>query len=114
MPSALPIWTLPPDGGRYQWTIAQIPLGYGLINQPFQVILEQFVPKGQGTDRFSIAIDDFFVRDHSCLPLGDCDFENGFCTWTVGPTGTADWFIGSGKLSETDQYAPSKDHRFAN
>ena len=28
---------------------------------------------------FNIYLDDVYIRDHSCLPPGDCDFDSGFC-----------------------------------
>ena len=30
-------------------------------------------------ENFNIYLDDVYIRDQTCLPPGDCDFENGLC-----------------------------------
>lgn len=64
------------------WKIAQVSLGHSIRNEPYQVIFEQYVPVDASGKLHNIYIDDVFLRDESCLPRGDCDFENGMCTWS--------------------------------
>lgn len=76
----LPIWTEPfANNGFNGWQFAQVPLGHAITNIPYQVIFEEYVTADRPGNNFNIYIDDVFVRDGSCLPIGDCDFENGFC-----------------------------------
>jgi hypothetical protein len=77
-----PLWSQPPSSSNNSptdWKIAQVSLRSGLVNKPFQVVFEQVIKGNRPNSQFGVYIDDVFIRDHSCLPAGDCDFENGFC-----------------------------------
>lgn len=65
------------------WQIAQVSLGHGLTTLPYQVIFEEYVEANKPGSQFNIYIDDVFIRDQSCLPPGDCDFENGLCLFKI-------------------------------
>jgi hypothetical protein len=46
----------------------------------------------------------------NCLTIGDCDFENGLCTWTQVHAGdNFDWNLGRGRTSST-LTGPNVDH----
>ena len=96
-----PIWTekfLAWYDTKPSWQRAQVSLGHAFANQPFEVVFEEFVPaevgRGNGgffgnffgrprrRKSFNVYLDDVFIRDRSCLPPGDCDFENGLCKAT--------------------------------
>lgn len=68
-----------------------------------------------------IAIDDTLLRDGSCPIQGNCDFENGPCTWQNNAVGSVasgiapaemEWYIGSG--SDSVATSPASDHTFGN
>ena len=75
-----PVWT-----NKYihlnfkMWRRAQVPINHALSSKPFQLVFEKYIPVGNESNRFTDLIDDVFIRDESCLPPGDCDFENGLC-----------------------------------
>ncbi|XP_063956551.1 MAM and LDL-receptor class A domain-containing protein 1-like [Lytechinus pictus] len=98
-----PYFTLSGNLGN-QWNVARIPLN---TNDDFQVYFEATV--GDGI-LGNIAIDDVDMYAGSCLPPGDCDFENGFCTWTNDPTTDVfDWFSGQGGTPSANT-GPAVDH----
>ena len=74
--SLLPLWS-----GKIKgfWQIVQVSLGHALGTGSYQAVFEGFVPKNDLVQPFAMYIDDVLIRDESCLPLGDCDFEHGFC-----------------------------------
>ena len=59
-----------------------------------------------------IAIDDVLIKQGACPRPGNCDFEDGLCSWTnlhgeVRPPGVdLDWLLTFGLSSD----GPSKDH----
>lgn len=60
-----------------------------------------------------ISIDDFSMIDGACPLPGDCDFENGLCTWVNAAVSDGldqfDWIIGKG--GTTSRFTgPSVDH----
>eukprot|EP00057_Strongylocentrotus_purpuratus_P007164 XP_011661638.1 PREDICTED: MAM and LDL-receptor class A domain-containing protein 1-like [Strongylocentrotus purpuratus] len=98
-----PYFTLSGNLGN-QWNVARIPFS---INDDFQVYFEATV--GDGV-LGNIAVDDIDMYAGSCPPPGDCDFENGFCTWNNDPTSDAfDWIIGQGGTPSVNT-GPSIDH----
>lgn len=74
----LPIW-MEKNFKQGYWHVVQVPLGHGLSVNPYQIVFEEFVAKDDRSATFGMYIDDVVVRDESCLPPGDCDFEHGFC-----------------------------------
>ncbi len=60
----------------------------------------------------SVFLDDIYVKDESCLPSGDCDFESGdTCTWSNDLNlSNIPWQIDSG--DDTKQNRPLADHTF--
>lgn len=79
---AFPLWTEPfvhDSAGIPSWQLAQVSLGHGLTSQQYQVVFEEYVEANKPGYYFNIYIDDVLIRDESCLPPGDCDFESGFC-----------------------------------
>ena len=62
-----------------EWRRVQVPLGHFLSRKPFQLVFEKSAPVGQSSNWFADRIDDVSIRDESCLPQGDCDFEHGLC-----------------------------------
>lgn len=53
------------------------------------------IAKFYGSD-VTMGIDDFSMSDE-CPPLGDCDFENGFCSYVQDTSeDDIDWDLGSG------------------
>jgi hypothetical protein len=109
-----PVWTGPRANVLLKgWRVAQVPLISGLVDTEFQVVFEVYVPSrvATGSNDYQIFLDDVFIRAESCLPAGDCDFENGLCTWqtdeaTVSQGGQ--WLIGDGTSS--DRLRPTADH----
>jgi hypothetical protein len=92
-----------------QWRISQQRIPHGLSLKPYQLILQGSTYKN-GTDSPAIAIDDMFIRDRACLSGGDCDFENGLCTWrNLFLFGNASWMIGSGS-AQSPYNGPLNDH----
>ena len=104
----IPVWSEPLYGnGLPGWQMARIPLGYSSTFLPYQVVIEESVRADVG-QLFDVFIDDVFIRDESCLPVGDCDFEDGLCTWTIDrQLSSINWQVDSGD----DQYIyrPSTD-----
>ena len=79
--TGFPVWTEPPaTNGLGGWKVAQVSLGHYLVDKPYQIVFQEFI-KANAINISSnyIFVDDVFIRDQSCLPPGDCDFENGFC-----------------------------------
>ena len=66
---------------QFSWQRGQVPLSSALTKSPYQVVFEAHVEPtvDHPMPFFSIYLDDVFIRDQSCLPPGDCDFENGLC-----------------------------------
>jgi len=85
------------------WKLIQIPIVNHKYNSPFQYIIE--VTKGLSSENSKIAIDDILVKD-SCQPIGSCDFEQDFCSYTNNRT-MSSWARGMGQIST---YGPTKDH----
>jgi hypothetical protein len=57
-------------------------------------------------------LDDVFIRDQSCLPNGDIDFENGFGTWSLDKSNSDTiWLLASG--DSDDPLRPSVDQSTA-
>ena len=77
-----PLWTEPLVSDFISgWRVAQVSLGHTITNAPYQVIFEEFVEGNKPGNQFNIYLDDVFIRDQSCLPPGDCDFDSGFCKY---------------------------------
>jgi hypothetical protein len=80
-----PLWTQPSitdedvASPSTAWRIVQVPLKSSLVNKAFDLVFEQVISGLKPNATFGVYLDDVFVRDHSCLPAGDCDFENGLC-----------------------------------
>ncbi|CAF4185562.1 unnamed protein product, partial [Rotaria sp. Silwood2] len=92
-----------------QWRLSQQRIPHGLSLTPYQVIFESTIYKS-GANSPIIAIDDVFIRDRACLEPGDCDFENGMCTWrSMFLFGNASWVIGSGS-APPPYNGPQNDH----
>ncbi|CAF0847412.1 unnamed protein product, partial [Rotaria sordida] len=92
-----------------QWRISQQRIPHGLSLTPYQIIFESTIYKS-GPNSPIIAIDDVFIRDRACLEPGDCDFENGMCTWrSLFLFGNASWMIGSGSI-KPPYNGPQNDH----
>ncbi|XP_071956926.1 MAM and LDL-receptor class A domain-containing protein 2-like [Antedon mediterranea] len=84
------LWTLSGDQGDV-WHTAQVTATY---SSNFQIVWEGVIGTGSKGD---IAIDDISVRDGACSPPGDCNFENGLCTWMNTANGDDfDWLSGQG------------------
>jgi hypothetical protein len=78
--STFPVWSQPAiPNGLTSWKIAQVPLSQFLVDKPFQVVFEEAVASGSPGKKYAVSLDDVFIRDQSCLPIGDCDFEYAFC-----------------------------------
>ncbi|CAF0741635.1 unnamed protein product, partial [Brachionus calyciflorus] len=105
-----PLWTEPfvnTEGDT--WHLAQVSLGHAITNLPYQVIFEEYVSGSKPGTNFSVFLDDVFIRDSSCLPPGDCDFENGYCSWSlIQNSSSASWVIDSG--NQNDPFRPLIDH----
>ena len=57
-----------------------------------------------------IALDDISTTPGPCPIQGDCDFENGLCTWmNVHAGDNFDWNLGKGGTSSA-YTGPSADH----
>ena len=96
----MPIWTesqLSNDIDK-GWKKVQISLGHSLTSLPFKVLIEEYVYGKGGAQQFSVYLDDLYVKDESCLPEGDCDFESGdACGWLSDPNlSSFFWQIDSG------------------
>ncbi|CAF1276484.1 unnamed protein product [Adineta steineri] len=106
------IWSRSISNER-QWRISQQRIPHGLALSPYQVIFEGVVYKSGATSPV-IAIDDVFIRDRACLEPGNCDFENGMCTWmSLLHFGNASWVTGSGS-SPSPYSGPQNDHTLGN
>lgn len=82
--SNLPLWTEPKfSNGINGWRLSRVPLGHSLTTNPYQIIIEEVVAASNEAKPFDIYIDDIYIKDHSCLPAGDCDFEDGFCNFLM-------------------------------
>lgn len=104
----IPVWSESTYSNSLRgWQMVRIPLGYSHTYLPYQVIIEESVPAGVGQS-FDVFLDDLFVRDEACLPIGDCDFEDGLCTWSIDPLlSNIKWQIDSG--DDQNIYRPSTD-----
>ncbi|CAM4935869.1 unnamed protein product [Rotaria socialis] len=92
-----------------QWRLSQQRIPHDLSLTPYQVIFESIIYKF-GPNSPTVAIDDVFIRDRACPESGDCDFENGLCTWrNFLLFGNATWFVGSGS-SKPPYNGPQNDH----
>lgn len=112
--STLPVWTESSYNNDIVkgWKKVQVTLGHSLTALPYQILLEESVKVM--TDRlriYSVYVDDIFIKDESCLPQGDCDFEDGdTCTWTTDPyLSSILWQVASG--DDTQLNRPTVDHR---
>ena len=79
---------------------------------PFQVVFESVSSSEVSFgDSFVTAIDDVVMRHGPCPTAGNCDFENGACTWVNNDSNDLDWLVGYG--SQDPAYSgPSVDHTF--
>ncbi|CAF4044180.1 unnamed protein product, partial [Rotaria sordida] len=94
------------------WRISQQRIPHGLSLTPYQIIFESTIYKSDANSPI-IAIDDVFIRDRACLEPGDCDFENGMCTWgSMFLFGNVSWMIGSGS-AKPPYNGPQNDHTIA-
>lgn len=106
-----PLWTEPlVNTNGDVWHLAQVSLGHAITNTPYQVIFEEYVTSTSPGSNFNVFLDDVFIRDGSCLPSGDCDFENGFCSWSlITNSSIVSWVLDGGDIN--DPYRPVNDHR---
>ncbi|CAF0741650.1 unnamed protein product, partial [Brachionus calyciflorus] len=107
----LPLWTEPfVNNGFNGWQLAQVSLGHAITNLPYQIIFEEYVSANKPGNDFNIYLDDVLIRDSSCLPPGDCDFENGFCSWSSinSEISNTNWVVSTGDSS--DNFRPLNDH----
>lgn len=132
-----PLWSEPfVNNGYNGWQLAQLSLGHYITNTAYQIIFEEYVQSDKPGNKFNIYIDDVFIRDQSCLPAGDCDFENGFCnffifslnfqtkiffiifinrvfkgSWSmIQSISNTNWVVDTG--NQNDIYRPLTDHRY--
>lgn len=91
------------DSDLSDWRLIQVPISEHKYNSPFQYVIE--VTIGSGFNNSLIAIDDMDVKE-SCSPIGSCDFEEDFCTYTNNKLADF-WARGMGQISE---YGPKEDH----
>ncbi|XP_035658189.1 MAM and LDL-receptor class A domain-containing protein 1-like [Branchiostoma floridae] len=101
----VPLWSLSDDQGD-QWVINQVTIN---PTDSYQLVFEAI--RG-ASFRGDIAIDDVTIRDGSCGGGGggNCDFENGLCTWTNELNDDEfDWVQGTGD-TPTQNTGPSTDH----
>ncbi|CAF3769976.1 unnamed protein product, partial [Adineta steineri] len=63
-------------GDRFdEWHVMEINI---VPARPFNIIFEGVVGKSFEGD---IALDDVFLKERACPPIGSCDFEQGMCTY---------------------------------
>ncbi|KAL8608892.1 hypothetical protein ACOMHN_065230 [Nucella lapillus] len=95
------IWSLHGDQGD-GWKLASVSVPG--LTQAWQVAFEAIRGGGVLGD---IAIDDFSVSSSGCGGghfSGNCNFDNGLCTWSQDHSGQFDWIIGSGSTSSSGKY----------
>ena len=71
-----------------------------------QVVMEGVIGSGFRGD---IAIDDIAMTMGNCPLPGNCDFENGMCTWMNIGGDTFDWRLGKG-ATPSQNTGPNSDH----
>ncbi|XP_070566390.1 MAM and LDL-receptor class A domain-containing protein 1-like [Ptychodera flava] len=90
------------------WIIAQVTVSSG---SDFQIVFEAVL--GTATSGY-LAIDDFSMADGECYGQGDCDFENGLCTWSNElVTDELDWVLNKGSTTSSKS-GPDADHTLGN
>ncbi|XP_047128245.1 MAM and LDL-receptor class A domain-containing protein 1 isoform X1 [Hydra vulgaris] len=101
---ALPLWTLSGEQGD-EWFRATMNVKEPM--QEWKVILEGI----RGADYYSdIAIDDLVFHNGECVPVGDCDFEDGnACGYQNDPSNKVDWLVYTGP-TPSHNTGPSTDH----
>lgn len=112
----VPVWVNTGSKGS-KWNLVQ--LNIVSPQEYYEVVFEAISGSNQNSEeQFVFGIDDVVVRDGDCPLTGNCDFENGACTWmnnaNTGSTGISSqlqWLIGDG-LNDVTPYAPSTDHTF--
>ena len=103
-----PLWKINFNFGDI-WNAAELTVGK--TDEPWAIAFESEYGTGYFGD---LAIDDVFIRNGNCQPLGSCSFETiDFCTWhnIRPPLDDFDWLVAHG---ETDSAftGPSIDHTF--
>lgn len=105
----LPLWTEPlVNNNDKNWKIAQVPLSNQITQKAYQILFEHFIPGNNAAKLYNIYLDDVYIRDHSCLPPGDCDFDSGLCTWSIPTVSQVDWQLGNGNSGNVNR--PQVDH----
>lgn len=67
-----------------------------------------------GNRRGDIAIDDYSVTPGACGVRGNCNFDQGFCTWTNDHAyDSFDWTLGHGSTASSST-GPTNDHTQGN
>lgn len=67
-----------------------------------------------GNRRGDIAIDDYSVTPGACGVRGNCNFDQGFCTWTNDHAyDSFDWTLGHGSTASSST-GPISDHTQGN
>lgn len=67
-----------------------------------------------GNRRGDIAIDDYSVTPGACGVKGNCNFDQGFCTWTNDHAyDSFDWALGHGSTASSNT-GPTNDHTQGN
>ena len=75
-----PVWTSHSlSYERESWRRVQVPLSHFMSSQPYAIVLEKYVAPSDTPTWFFTYVDDIFIRDESCMPPGDCDFDHGLC-----------------------------------
>ncbi|XP_055957693.1 MAM and LDL-receptor class A domain-containing protein 2 [Patella vulgata] len=102
------VWSQKGDQGN-QWNLASISVPKA--SGPYQIMFEGITGLGIRGD---MALDDFNVSSVSCTIPGNCNFENGMCTWTNDKKSDQfDWTIGNGP-TQTKGTGPTSDHTLNN
>nr|XP_039272221.1 MAM and LDL-receptor class A domain-containing protein 2-like [Styela clava] len=112
-----PIWGMTGDQGDV-WNVAQVSVSSVSY---FEVAFEGVVGGSQSdTNPDIIAFDDILLRNGACPIQGNCDFENGACTWKNNAVGSPasgidpadyDWLIGQGPPRYSSD-GPDIDHTY--
>ncbi|RDD40325.1 MAM and LDL-receptor class A domain-containing protein 2 [Trichoplax sp. H2] len=98
-----PLWQ---ESGNQQglWKPGQVTMNS--TSGTWQPVFQAETANGQGT----IAIDDVSFFDQACPPPGNCNFENGYCTWMNAIAGdNFDWIRHQGSVPST-LTGPLSDH----
>ncbi|KAK7098915.1 hypothetical protein V1264_003130 [Littorina saxatilis] len=100
------IWSLKGNQGS-AWKLASVSLP--VVKQPWQVSFESVRGNGVMGD---VAIDDFSISASGCgagAYPGNCNFDNGLCSWTKDHSGDFDWISGTGQTNSHGT-GPTGDH----